>query len=283
MTSRAAPRIVPSIVLAAAFSVAYGFVVVALARQWASDPNYAHGFFVVPMAAWLAWRRREAFARELRNPSGTGLAVVGLGALLYLAGVLAAELFAMRLSLVVVTAGLVLALEGRERFRTMRFPVAFLLFMIPLPYIFYYRMTFPLQLLSSRLAAGWLTAAGMPLVREGNVIHLEGYSLEVVTACSGLRSIMTLGAIGVFLLDAIPLRVPGRIVYLALIVPVAVLANVARLVATAGIAAVGGPEKAESFLHELSGLVVFVTGLAALAAAAKGLQWIGRDRHGSRP
>ncbi len=273
-------RIASSLPLALPLALAYGFVVVALVRQWGSDPNYAHGFFVPFMAGWLAWRRRERFTRAPRVPSAAGLAVVGAGALLYLAGVLAAEFFTMRLSLVVVTAGLVLALEGRARFRTMAFPIAFLLFMIPLPYVFYYRLTFPLQILSSRLAASFLTTLGMPLVREGNVIHLEGYSLEVVTACSGLRSIMTLGAIGVFLLDLIPLRAAAIPVYAALIVPVAVAANVARLVATAGIAAIGGSDAAQSFLHELSGLVVFVTGLVALLVCAKGLQWIGRVRNG---
>jgi len=275
-------RLVSSLPLAGSLILAYGFVLVTLVRQWAHDPNYAHGFFVLPMAAWLAWRRRDAFIRAPRVPSTLGLIVVAAGAVLYVAGVVAAEFFTTRVSLVVVAAGLVLALEGRERFRTMAFPIAFLLFMVPLPYVFYYRLTFPLQVESSRLAASLLATAGMPLVREGNVIHLESYSLEVVTACSGLRSIMTLGTIGVFLLDAIPLTRGALPVYIALIIPIAVAANVARLVATAGIAAIGGPEAAQSFLHELSGLVVFVTGLAALLMCAKGLQWIGRV-HGGRP
>jgi exosortase len=270
-----------SLPLALSLAVAYGFVLLSLAQQWADDPNYAHGFFVPIMAAWLARRRRDRFNAAPQSPDAMGILVVLAGAALYLVGVLAAELFTTRISLIVVVAGLVLALEGRARLRTMAFPIAFLLFMIPLPYILYYRLTFPLQIESSRVAAGILTAVGLPVIREGNVLHLEGYSLEVVTACSGLRSIMTLGTIGVFLTDLIPMSRVGLVCYAALIVPVAMGANVARLAVTAGLAAIAGPETAESFLHELSGLVLFVTGVLALFIIAWGIRWTDRRRRGS--
>jgi exosortase len=119
---------------------------------------------------------------------------------------------------------------------------------------------------------------GMPLVRAGNVIHLEGYSLEVVSACSGLRSIMTLGTMALFISDFLGINAALRAGFLALVIPIAMLANVARLILTAGLAALEGPQAAESFLHELSGLVVFVVGLCAIAACGKGLQWIARAR-----
>jgi exosortase len=267
-----------SLLILLPLAATYWFVAVSLAGQWADDPNYAHGFFVVPMAATLAWRRRARYRAVAPRADGLGLPVIGAGALLYLAGVLTAELFTLRASLVVVIAGIVIALEGRERFRVLVYPIAFLLCMIPLPYVAYYRLTFPLQLESSRIAAGILTLAGMPLVREGNVIRLEGYALEVVAACSGLRSIMTLGTMAVFMLDWLRLGVARGVLFLALVVPIAIGVNVARLVLTAGIAAIGGPDAAESFLHEVSGVVVFVTGLLALVAGGKGLQWIGRGR-----
>lgn len=277
-----APRtLAASLPLVLPLAIAYGFVLLALARQWADDPNYTHGFFVPLMSVLLARRRLDRFRSAPRSPDAAGIAVVFAGALLYLAGVLAAELFTSRISLVVVLAGLVLALEGRARLRAMAFPIAFLLFMIPLPYVIYYKLTFPLQIESSCLAAGLLTAVGLPVIREGNVLHLEGYSLEVVTACSGLRSIMTLGTIGVFISDLVPLSRVGRVFHWALIVPVAMGANVARLAVTAGLAAVAGPETAESFLHDLSGLVLFVSGVLALFAVAWGIQWIERRQSGS--
>ena len=262
------------------FVFAYSFVLVGLVQQWADDPNYAHGFFVPFMAAYLARRRWARFLAAPRRPSAAGIVLVVAGSLVYLAGVLGAELFTMRASLIIVLAGILLALEGPERLRVMAFPIAFMLFMIPLPYVIYYRLTFPLQLESSRMAAAVLTAAGLPVVREGNVLHLEGYSLEVVTACSGLRSIMSLGAIGVFLADLFRMRPAGLLLYTVLIVPVAMAANVARLVVTAVLATLAGQETAESFLHELSGVVLFVTGVLSLVLIAGVIRWIERRRSG---
>ena len=267
-----------SFLLLLSLAAAYWFVAASLAHQWADDANYAHGFFVLPMATVLAWRRRQRFLATAPHADGAGLWVIAAGAVLYLLGVLTAELFTMRVSLVVVVAGIVITIEGRERFRVLAYPIAFLVCMVPLPYIVYYRLTFPLQLESSRIAAEVLTLAGMPLVREGNVIRLEGYALEVVAACSGLRSIMTLGTLAWFMLDWLALGVVRRLVFLAVVIPVAVGANVARLALTAGIAAIVSPAAAESFLHELSGVVVFVAGVLALVAGGKGLEWIGRTR-----
>jgi exosortase len=270
----------PPFLLVFLLAVANWFVAASLAGQWAEDPNYAHGFFVIvsPMAVALVWRRRERWSAAPSLPDGRGLLLLAVAGALYVAGVLAAELFTMRVSLVVAIAGLVYTLEGPRRFRAMLFPIVFLLAMVPIPYVFYYRLTFPLQLESSRLAAAILSGIGMPLVREGNIIHLEGYSLEVVAACSGLRSVMTLGTLALFLLDFLRLAPWLRVVFLVLVIPIAVLANVTRLVITAGIAAIEGPAAAESFLHELSGIVVFVGGLVSIAACGKGLEWIGRTR-----
>jgi exosortase len=268
----------PTFALLLTFAAAYWFVLASLAAQWADDPNYAHGFFVVPMALALAWRRRSTWVLTPADPDARGLVLIAMAGVMYLAGILAAELFTMRFSLVVALAGMVWTVEGPARARVMRFPIFFLLAMIPIPYVFYYRLTFPLQLESSRLAAGVLSAMGMPLVRAGNVIHLEGYSLEVVSACSGLRSIMTLGTMALFISDFLGINAALRAGFLAFVIPIAMLANVARLILTAGLAALEGPQAAESFLHELSGLVVFVVGLCAIAACGKGLQWIARAR-----
>jgi exosortase len=258
--------------------VAYAFVLSGLARQWAQDANYAHGFAVIPMAAWLAYRRRDRFRARALSPDTTGFALLGAGALAYLAGIAAAELFTTRVSLVIVVGALLWALYGRARARVMAFPTLFLLCMIPLPYVLYYQLTFPLQVESSRFAAALLGAAGMPVVREGNILNLEGYSLEVVSACSGLRSIMTLATLALFLTDFTRLSRASKAALVMTSIPIAVAANVARLAATAGIAAIGGPEAAESFLHELSGVVVFIVGLVALFAIGKGLEWIERAR-----
>lgn len=271
-------RLAGVLALLVPLAAAYAGVTATLVRQWADDPNYAHGFFVLPMAGFLAWRRRSRLGSAARAPSLAGFALLAFGIFLYVVGTAAAELFTARVSLVCVVAGLVWAIEGGARLRVLAFPIAFLACMIPLPYVFYYQLTFPLQIESSRWAAGLLEFAGMPVVREGNILNLEGYTLEVVTACSGLRSIMTLGTMALFLTDFVRLSVVSKTLLVVASVPVAVAANVARLGLTACIAAMGGAEAAESFLHELSGVVVFITGLGALFAAGKGLEWIERAR-----
>ena len=255
-------------------ALSYWFVFASLVHQWVDDPNYTHGLFVIPMAGVLAWRRRDRWKSTPATPSLWGLAAIAAGGSLYIVGVAAAELFTMRVSMVVSVSGLVLLTQGWPRTRLMVFPLAFLLFMVPVPYIFYYKLTFPLQLLSSRLAAGVLSAMGMPIVLSGNVIHLEHYVLEVVTACSGLRSIMTLGAMGVFLVDLFRLRAVLKWVLIAMVIPVAILANTVRLVTTAVVSAIAGAEAADSFLHELSGVLVFLTGLMILIAVGKLMEWV---------
>jgi len=190
-------------------------------------------------------------------------------------------LFTMRVSMVVAIAAIALSTQGWGRFRSMAFPLCFLLLLIPLPYVFYYKLTFPLQLESSKLTASLLTGLGMPVVRSGNVIDLEGYSLEVVTACSGLRSMMSLGTLAVFMTDFFRFGVRGNLFLVAMAVPVAVIANTVRLLLTAILAAVSGAETADSFLHGLSGVVVFLSGLALLAASGGVIEWIARRKSAS--
>jgi exosortase len=257
---------------------AYWFVLAGLVRQWIDDPNYTHGLFVIPMAAVLALRRRAQLARVPVRPSWAGVVLLVLSALVYVVGIAAAELFLMRVSIVGVAVGLVWASQGTDRLRVLAWPLLFLLLMIPLPYLVYYRLTFPLQLQSSAITGALLSWAGMPVLREGNVLRLEGYSLEVVTACSGLRSIMTLGAVAVFLVEFMDLGRWGRLLFLLLVIPVAVAANSGRLLVTAVLSAVSGPEAAEGFLHGVSGVAVFMIGLGTLLALGKGIEWLSARR-----
>jgi exosortase len=257
--------------------VCFWFVLSSMLAQWADDPNYTHGFFVLPMALVLAWKRRRLLAVVPASTSVAGAGVMLVAGFVYLAGVLAAELFTMRFSLVMMTAGMVLAVQGRARMRILLFPCLFLLFMIPLPYIFYYKLTFPMQLQSSRLTAAILSALGMPVVRNGNVIHLENYALEVVTACSGLRSMMTLGTLAVFMADFLRRTWPWKLLLVALVIPIAILANTARLVSTAVISALSGAEAAESYLHDVSGVVVFMIGFVILALCGLLLERVGKQ------
>jgi exosortase len=268
----------PILFVLVALAAGYWFVFQSLVRQWWHDPNYTHGIFVIPMAAVLAWRRRKRLLAAPAAVSGLGIPLLVIGQLLYLLGVLAAELFTLRFSLVLTVFALVLLTQGRERTRVLLLPCAFLLFMIPLPYIVYYKVTFPLQIESAKLATSMLSLLGVPAVRSGNIIDVENYSLEVVTACSGLRSMMSIGTIAVFMSDFFTLKNTGRVILVLLVIPIAIFSNTLRLVAIAVLSLFAGAEAADGFLHELSGIAVFLVGFVFLLLVGGVFEWIARRK-----
>ena len=274
----ASARVSGVLILAVLLACAWWFVASALVVQWIDDPNYTHGLFVVPMALFLAWRRRGRLRAVEPAPSYAGAVLMAAAIVLYLLGILAAELFTMRVSFVTAVIAVVLATQGWGRTRVILFPLLFLFLMIPLPYVVYYKFTFPMQLWSSKLAAYVLSGLGMPVLRSGNVIELEGYTLEVVTACSGLRSMMTLGTLAIFMTDFFRMRLIGKLILVGLSVPVAIVANTARLTLSATIAAMTSAGTADSFLHGFSGVAVFMSGLVLLVILGLILEWIVRKR-----
>jgi exosortase len=244
----------------------YSDVLSSLVRQWASDDDYSHGFFVLPLALYFCWERRDRLQRAPLRPSIFGLMLVAASLMVLLAGVLGAELFLTRISLIGVLGGAVLFIWGRDHFRTVLFPLAFLLLMIPLPAIVFNQLAFPLQLLASRLGETVIAAAGIPVLREGNVLHLASTSLEVAEACSGIRSLVSLLMLGVVLGYFTEERKTGRVILALATVPIAIVANAARVAGTGLASHWMGPAAAEGFFHGFSGWLVFLVALAGLVA-----------------
>ena len=244
-------------------------VLTSLGRQWASDENYSHGFLVAPFAIYLGWRRRHELLAEQVRPHWFGIAVV-LGSLaLLVAGRLGAELFLTRISLLGLIAGTVVFLYGMRHLRVLAFPLAFLLLMIPLPAIVFNQIAFPLQLLASSAGQSVLDAASIPVLREGNILILSTITLQVVEACSGIRSLVSLLTLAIILGALTEQRVWARLLLAALAFPVAIAANAARVAGTGLMAAWIGPQAAQGFLHEFSGWVVFVVAFALLLATRR--------------
>jgi exosortase len=169
-----------------------------------------------------------------------------------------------RVSLLFTISGTILFLFGWTHLRVLAFPVAFLVLMIPLPAIIFNQIAFPLQLLASRVGEAVISAANIPVLREGNVLVLANTSLEVAEACSGIRSLvslMTLGVVYGYFADS---RVWVRMTLLLLAVPVAVISNGARVAGTGILSHYWGPAAAEGFFHEFSGWVVFIVAFAMI-------------------
>lgn len=250
--------------LAATLALTYAGVLSALVRQWSNDDNYSHGFFVLPLAAYFAWERRDALTAAVRRPSIVGLVVIVGSLLVYTAGLLGAELFLTRVSMIGVIAGSVLFVWGWSHFRILLFPILFLLLMVPLPSIIFNQMAFPLQLLASQAGEAVITTAGIPVLRDGNVLQLPSQTLEVAEACSGIRSLVSLLMLAIVLGYFTERRTGARILIALAAVPIAIVANAARVAGTGLAAEWVSPAAAEGFFHTFSGWLMFVVAFAGL-------------------
>jgi exosortase len=256
------------VIVGAAVAAVYVPVITSLVRQWASDENYSHGFLVVPFALLFAWRGRRGMTAGPR-PRALGLAVVAMSMAVFLAGQFAIELFLMRVSLLGVIAGSVLYLWGSDHLRRLAFPLVLLLLAVPLPAVVLNQIAFPLQLLASRAGEAVVSAAGIPVLREGNILVLPDTRLEVVQACSGIRSLASLLTLGLILGKLAEPRRWARMALAALAIPVAIVANAARVAGTGLAASWIGPQAAEGFFHTFSGWLVFVVAFCALMGCAR--------------
>ncbi len=250
--------------VAAAFLLLYAPVLLRLGEQLFARESYAYGFLVPIFSGMLIWRRRrELLALPLR-PSNSGLLWMLSAAALLVVGSLGAELLLTRWSLLLMLAGLIALLLGRAWLRALCFPLGFLLFMFPLPAVIYYQITFPLQVLASRFGVWLLAFTSLPVLRQGNLISLPHFTLDVVAACSGLRSLLSLLALAVaygYLAEA---RLWRRLLLVAATPPLAIAANGARIALTAALAYRLGPQVEHGFWHLLTGLVVFLLTVGGL-------------------
>jgi exosortase len=241
--------------------IVYAPLMAGLARQWAVDPDMSHGFFVLPVVALVVWRRRAALASIEIQPNWWGLAIAVWGAAQMLLGTLAAQLFIARTAFLVSLAGAVLLLGGVRALRILAFPLLLLLFLFPIPALIYARVTLPLQIFASASAETVLNWMGVPVLRDGNILELPHQRLSVVEACSGIRSLLSLGFLSLTYAYFFDRRVATRWVLLAATVPIAITANAARITLmglTRGMGVAGGD------FHLFEGWVLFVVALGLL-------------------
>jgi len=244
----------------------YAPILARLARQWWTDPNFSHGFFVPAFSLYVLWQSRDKLREVDPAPSSWGLLLVlfSLGTLVL--GVFGAELFLSRISLILLLTGMVIFLYGWPMLRATAFPLAFLVLMVPIPSIVLNQITFPLQIFASKLSATLLPMLGVPVLREGNVINLPAMPLEVADACSGIRSLLSLTCLAVMYGYLLEKRVGIRVLLAIASIPIAVIANAFRIVGTGLLVQYWDPDKAEGFFHAFSGWLIFVVSLLMLFA-----------------
>lgn len=235
-----------------------------LVLDWATDPNYSHGFLVPIVSGWLIWKKKDEFSKITFKTDSAGLFFLIVGLIFFVLGNGAAEYFSLRFSFVLTLTGLLWFMLGRQLIHLIWFELFFLLFMIPIPYVLYYATTFPMQLLASKITAGVMNMIGMGVVRQGNILHIQGYSLEVAEACSGIRSLISLLALGALYAQMTQNRFSGKLLLFLSTIPIAVIGNVIRVMITSLIAYTITTDITSEPTHSALGMIVFVVAFVLL-------------------
>jgi exosortase len=262
----------------AALAVLYYPVLRGLVHDWIDLPDDSLAFLIPLVSAYLIWQQSAKLESLPRSPGNSGILLVILGLFLLILGNLAAEHFTSRISLLVVLSGLTWYLVGLQHLRLISFAIAYLVFMIPLPSILLDKITFPLQLFASKVAAESLQLVGIPVLREGNIIHLASNSLEVAEACSGLRSLISLLALGIIFAYFSQKFFWKRALLVLACVPIAVIVNALRVSVTGALAHYYGMVAADGFFHGFSGFVVFIAAFVMMGFVGMVLSQIGKTR-----
>jgi exosortase len=236
--------------------IAYFPILQHLVWQWANDEDVGHGFFVLPISAYIVWQRRDALLAMDWKPAWWGIGVILWGLLQSFIGTLGAELFLQRTAFLISLVGVLLVFGGTRLIRELAFPLILLIFMIPIPTVIYNQITFPLQLFASRVAEFVLGLMGIPVLRDGNVLELASQKLSVAEACSGIRSLLSMTFLALVYAYFFDKKVWMRWALLIGTVPLAILANAGRVTIT-GILSEYNPDLAHGFFHSLEGFVIF--------------------------
>jgi exosortase len=285
MSVPASKRLWQGIAISLAIVFAYATVLVKLIRDWWYDENYSHGLLIPVIIGYILWTQRDKLAQASQRSSVLwGGAVVVFALFALWAGVAGAELYTQRLSLILLCAGVAVYFAGFGLLRLLLVPLSLLFLAIPIPTIVFNKIAFPLQLFASRCAVWSMSMLGIPVLRQGNIIELKPLNsfdtkkLEVVEACSGIRSLMTLITLAVVFAyfthspSGGGPRAKGlrsywfwrAVIIIASAVPIAILTNAFRVSGTGVLAHYYGTEVADGFFHSFSGWVIYIVAFILL-------------------
>ncbi len=259
-------RIAPVAFALVAFILVFAEPIQSLTAQWWDDPDAGHGLLLFPVSLWLAWQ--AGLRTDTRGSVVLGSVIIGGAMLLRALGGLAAEFFTQRFSIWLTVVGIVVFIWGMRQVLHWWLPLTLLLLSIPLPATITNSMAVPLQFQASRLGTSLIEWRDIPVRLQGNVIDIPGQRLFVAEACSGLRSLTALIALGVMIGGMWLSTIPGRLMVLLLAIPVAIAVNAVRIFLTAFLMYFVSPELGQGFMHKSEGWALFVLALVLLAGLA---------------
>ena len=242
-----------------------------LILTWWDKDEYSYGFFIVPISLYIAWTKRHSLTIDQASPTILEIVLLVSSLLIYIFSKLAGILTLQSISMLFFIYAGIYFLFGACAYRKLLFPIFFLFFMIPVPAQIYSVITIPLQLFVSNASVELAKFMDIPVLREGNVIHLPGYALEVVQACSGLRSMTSLILLSVlfayFRLNTKLLR--GILFFAA--VPIAVFVNIIRVLMMILAFHFYNYDLTAGMIHTVFGVLIFMFALLLLFFSGKGL------------
>ena len=252
---------------------AYFPTIVWMVDRWnAKESYYGHGFLIPFVSAYLLWRKRKELLCIQPSPSMGGFFLLMAGLLIHLASAILKVYFTSAFSILLSVPGLVLYLWGRKMLRAAAFPIFFLIFMVPFPLVVIGTTTVRLKLFAATCAVHLLRMIGLPAIQDGSTIHMMHATVLVDDPCSGLRSLISLLTLGVLFAYLRQSSVPRRALFFLSSVPIALIANIVRVVLLAAVADIYGTEAAFKFFHDFSGFVLFGVALAGLSLVGRILQ-----------
>lgn len=278
-----------SLAIGFAIVFAYATVLSKLFQDWWNDENYSHGLLIPFVIGYILWAQRDKLARvPVRSSTFWGGAAIICALFALWAGVAGAELYTQRLSLILLLAGITVYFWGFTLLQWLLVPLGLLFLAMPIPAIVFNKIAFPLQLFASRCAVWSMSVLGIPVLRQGNIIELKPLNsfntkkLEVVEACSGIRSLMTLLTLAVvfaYFTHAPNDNGPGSgkragwfksywfwraVIIVASAIPIAILTNAFRVSGTGVLAHYYGTEVADGFFHSFSGWAIYIVAFILL-------------------
>ena len=231
------------------------------------DSNYSHGLLIPFVSGYFIYKRFDEIKKIPLHPTFSAFVILIPALLIFMAGHIGSEFFSQRISLLLILYGALYFLGGKQFIKPLRFPLFILFFAVPLPYILYNSVAFPLKLVATKLAVFLIDLTGLPVYADGNIIYLTHATLEVVDACSGIRSLMTLVTLAFFLAYVLVDGLWKRTLILILALPITIVANSLRVASTA-ILTKFDPAWGHGFVHEFTGWLIFIFSFWALACIA---------------
>ena len=249
-----------------------------MVMTWARKEEYSHGFMIPAITLFLIWQKKDQLEKMTFDGSWTGFVVVLLGLMIFVLGELSTLYIIIQYSFIVVLLGLVLSVTGWRVIREIWVPLAFLIFMIPLPPFLYQELSAQLQLVSSQIGVAFIRLFNISVYLEGNVIDLGSYKLQVVEACSGLRYLFPLASLAFISAYFFKTSFWKRCVVFLSSIPITIFMNSFRIGAIGVLVEYWGIAAAEGFLHDFEGWVIFMSCTAILIGEMWLLAKIGEGR-----